>query len=67
MQHSSGAKVSEKGVLGRVFGPRSEEVTPDWMRLCNEEHHDLYLAVNIIGSSYIQWAMGRLIQGLISS
>ena len=30
-------------------------------KLHNKELHGLYLAVNVIGSCYIEWAVGRLI------
>jgi len=29
-------------VLRRIFGPRRDEVTGEWTRLCNEELNDLY-------------------------
>jgi hypothetical protein len=40
-------RVFEKKVLGRIFGPKREEVAGGWRRLHNEELHNLY------GSSYI--------------
>ena len=54
-------------MLGRTFVPKREEVAGDWMKLPTEELRDLYLAVNVIGSSCSERAAGRPIQGLISS
>jgi hypothetical protein len=36
------------GVLGRIFGPKREEVAGGWRRLHNEELHNLYPSPNII-------------------
>jgi hypothetical protein len=41
-------KVFENRVLRRVFGPKSDEGTDDWVRLHNEELHALYFSPNII-------------------
>jgi hypothetical protein len=35
-------------VLGRIFGPKRDEVTGEWRKLHNEELHDLYSTPNII-------------------
>jgi hypothetical protein len=35
-------------VLRRIFGPRRDEVTGDWRKLHNEEHHNLYSSPNLI-------------------
>jgi hypothetical protein len=35
-------------VLRRIFGPKSDEVTAEWIRLYNEELNDLYSSPNII-------------------
>ena len=32
----------ENRVLRRVFGPKRDEVTGEWRKLCNEELTDLY-------------------------
>jgi hypothetical protein len=32
--------VFENRVLRRIFGPRRDEVTGEWRKLNNEEHHD---------------------------
>ena len=39
-EHSS--RMSENGVLRKIFGPNMEAVTGDWRRFQNEELHDLY-------------------------
>jgi len=41
-------RVSEKVVLRRIFGPRKDELTREWGRLCNEELNDLYSSPNIV-------------------
>jgi len=51
--------VFENMVLRGIFGPKREEVTGEWMRLYNEELHDLYPSPNIvrvIKSRRIRWA-----------
>ena len=35
-------------VLGRIFGPKRDEVTGDWRRLHNEELYALHSSPNII-------------------
>jgi hypothetical protein len=35
-------------VLGRIFGPRRDEVTGGWRNLHNEELHNLYYSPSII-------------------
>jgi hypothetical protein len=52
-------RVFENMVLGRIFVPRTDEVTGDWRRLHNEELNDLYSSHNIvrvIKSRRMRWA-----------
>jgi hypothetical protein len=35
-------RVFENRVLGRIFGPKTDEVTGDWRKLHNEDLHNLY-------------------------
>jgi len=44
-------------VLRRIFGPRSDEITGEWMRLHNEEINDLYCSPNIV--RVIKWRRMR--------
>jgi hypothetical protein len=41
-------RVFENRVLRRIFGPKRDEVTGEWRKLHNEEHHDLYSSPSII-------------------
>ena len=52
-------RVFENMVLRRIFGPRRDEVTEEWMRLHNEELIDLDPSPNIvqvIKSRRMRWA-----------
>jgi hypothetical protein len=40
--------VFENRVLRRIFGPKRDEVTGEWRKLHNEEHHDKYSSSNIV-------------------
>jgi hypothetical protein len=40
--------VFDNGVLRRIFGPKSDEVTGEWRKLHNEELHNLYSSPDII-------------------
>jgi len=35
-------RMYESRALRRIVGPKKEEVTGGWRRLCNEELHELY-------------------------
>ena len=46
-------------VLGRIFGPKRDEVTGEWRKLHIEELNDLYFSPNIfrvIKSRRMRWA-----------
>jgi hypothetical protein len=40
--------VLEKRVLGKIFGPRRDEVRGEWRKLHEEEVHGLYSTPDII-------------------
>jgi hypothetical protein len=51
--------VFENRVLRRIFGPKRDEVTGEWMKLHNEELHNLYSYQDIIRqvkSRRMRWA-----------
>jgi hypothetical protein len=41
-------RVFENRVMRRIFGPKGDEVTGEWINLHNEELNDLYYSLNII-------------------
>jgi hypothetical protein len=41
--------VFENMVLGRIFGPKRDEITGQWRRIHNEELHALYSSPNVFG------------------
>jgi hypothetical protein len=52
-------RVFENRVLSRIFGPKRDEVTGEWRKLCNWELHILYSTPNIIRqikSRRMRWA-----------
>jgi hypothetical protein len=59
--------------LGRIFGPKRDEVTGEWRKLHNENHNDLHsspIIVRVIKSRRMRWAgyiaymgRGRRVQG----
>ena len=51
-------RVFEKRVLRRVFGPKRDEVTGEWIKLHNEELSDLYRLPNnlrVVKSRKMRW------------
>jgi hypothetical protein len=51
--------VFENRVLGRIFGPKRDEVPGGWRKLHNEELHNLYSSPSIIiviKSRRMRWA-----------
>jgi hypothetical protein len=51
--------VLENRALGRIFGPKRDEVAGSWTKLQNEELHNLYSSasiIRIIKSRKIRWA-----------
>jgi hypothetical protein len=52
-------RVFENRVLGRIFGPKREEVTGEWRKLHSGELHNFYSSPNLIGhikSRVMKWA-----------
>jgi hypothetical protein len=52
-------RVFEIRVLGKIFGPKRDEVTREWRKLQNKELHDLYSSpsiIRIIKSRRMRWA-----------
>jgi hypothetical protein len=48
----------DKGVLGRIFGAKRDEVTGGWRKLHNEELHNLYsppIIIRMIKSRRMRW------------
>jgi hypothetical protein len=41
-------RMFENGVLRRIFGPKRDEVTSEWIKLYNEDMNDLYTSPNIV-------------------
>ena len=67
-------RVFENRALGRIFGPKRDEVTGEWIKVCNEELNNLYSSLNIVSGDQIkknemEWACSmhveekRCIQG----
>jgi hypothetical protein len=52
-------KVYEKRVLRKIFGPKRDEVTGKWRKLCNEDLSDIYSlpnSVRVVKSRRMRWA-----------
>jgi hypothetical protein len=47
-------RVFENRVLGRIFGPKRDEVTGEWRKLHNKELNDLYSSPNTV--RVMRWA-----------
>ena len=61
-------RVFENRVLRTVFGPKRDEVTGKWRKLCNEELSDLYFLpkiVRMVKSRRMRWAedVARMAEG----
>jgi hypothetical protein len=41
-------RVFENNVLGRIFGPKRDEMSAGWRKIHNEELHNLYSSPDII-------------------
>ena len=41
-------RMFENGVLGKILGPKKDEVTEEWRKLLKEELYDLYCSPNIV-------------------
>jgi hypothetical protein len=48
VREESKLRVFENRVLGRIFGPKGDEVTGKWRKLLNEEFNDPYCSPNIV-------------------
>jgi hypothetical protein len=44
----SSLRACENRALGRIFGPKREEVAGGWRRLHNEELRNLYASPNVV-------------------
>jgi hypothetical protein len=54
-------KVFENRVLGRIFGPKRDEVTAEWRKLHNGELHIFYSSPDIIRQmkNEVGWSGGK--------
>jgi hypothetical protein len=51
-------------VLRRILGPKRDEVTGGWRKLCNEEFHNLHsspIIIRMAKSRRVRWA-GHVVQ-----
>ena len=59
MREECRLRVFEDRVLGRIIGPRMDEVKREWRKLHTEKLNDLYSSPNIVGvikSRRMRWA-----------
>ena len=59
LREESKLRVFENKVLRRIFGPKRDEVTGEWRKLCNIELHSLYKSpdiVRVVKSRRLRWA-----------
>jgi hypothetical protein len=48
LQEEHRLRVFENRVLGRIFGPKRDDMMGEWRKLHSEELHNLYSSPNII-------------------
>jgi hypothetical protein len=48
MREERRLRVFENRALRRIFGPKRDEVTGEWIKLHNEELYDLYCSPDIV-------------------
>ena len=48
MREEHRLRMFENRVLRRIFGPKKDDITREWIKLHNEELNDLYSSPNII-------------------
>jgi hypothetical protein len=47
-------RVFENRALGRIFGRKRDEVTGEWIKVCNKELNNLYSSLNIVSDDQIR-------------
>jgi hypothetical protein len=47
-------RVSENRALGRIFGPKRDKVTGEWIKVCIVEINNLYSSLNIVSGDQIK-------------
>jgi hypothetical protein len=48
LREESRQRVFENRLLRKIFGPKRDKVTGEWIKLHNEELNDLYSSLNIV-------------------